>query len=175
MTTDAARDWSITPLPAVHEHEGESVPIAGRTKHVDHGPIKLARYAEANQVDPTPAIVSEEPATQELPVGVRATPEQVSLTAHNDLISLTAADAPLSTVLTLIAKQHGLNMINGLNLDQRITVTLKDVRLPDALDAILSVNRLTWAVQNNILYITSIDGQDKVSAANQGRVLSRSA
>lgn len=171
FNSDAARDPGITPLPPVDDGDAELIRRARMTRSVDRGPINLARYADVDQSDPTPAIVAEEPLTQDLPVGNRASPEQVSLTANSDLITLTAADAPLSTVLTLIAKQHGLNIVNGLNLDQSITVSLKDVRLPDALDAILSVNRLTWAMQNNILYITSIDGQEKVSAANQGRML----
>jgi type IV pilus assembly protein PilQ len=108
---------------------------------------------------------------EELPVGDPTLADRVQLSLHNDLLTLTARDAPLASVLNLIAKQHGLNIVAGDEITQRVSVTLTDVRLDDALDTLLAVNGYTWSTQRNILVVTSLDGARKSGPMVQGRIV----
>ncbi|MDX1961563.1 MAG: hypothetical protein SFX18_00330 [Pirellulales bacterium] len=95
--------------------------------------------------------------------------DRVQLSRNQDLVSLTARDAPLGVVLGMIAEQHGLNIVSGESVDQRITVTLANIGLEEVLDAILAVNGYTWTRQNSIIVISAISKENKSSAAVQGR------
>ncbi|MGN6547380.1 MAG: secretin and TonB N-terminal domain-containing protein, partial [Aureliella sp.] len=95
--------------------------------------------------------------------------ENVELSMASDLVSLTARDAPLSTVLSLIAEQHGLNIVTGADVTEQITVKITNARLEDALDAILATNGYTWARRSNIIIISKMSGDKKSSPAVQGR------
>jgi len=106
-----------------------------------------------------------------LPVGDPTLADRVQVSMHHDLLSLTARDAPLSSVLSLIARQHGLNVVSGDEITQKVTVTLTNVRLDDALDTLLAVNGYTWATQHNILIITPLSGQQKAGPLVQGRIV----
>lgn len=96
---------------------------------------------------------------------------RVQLQANRDLVSLVTRDAPLSTVLSMIAQQQGLNIVTGEEVNQRITVTLKDVRLDDALNSILAVHGYTWSRFNNIVTISSMTSERKTSPNVQGRMV----
>ncbi len=67
--------------------------------------------------------------------------------------SLNFKDAPLLDILRLLAEQNDLNIIAGADIVGSVTVTLTDVNLGDALDAILKVNGYSWFVQGNIIVI----------------------
>ncbi len=67
--------------------------------------------------------------------------------------SLNFKDAPLLDILRLLAEQNNLNIIAGADIEGKVTVTLTDVNLGDALDAILKVNGYSWFVQGNIVVI----------------------
>jgi type IV pilus assembly protein PilQ len=96
---------------------------------------------------------------------------KVRVTGTSERVSLTARDASISVVLGMIAEQHGLNIVSGQDVNERITVTLRDVELDDALDAILGVNGYVWSRENNILSISSLSAEKKSSASIQGRLL----
>lgn len=93
----------------------------------------------------------------------------IRLSHTNDRISLTARDAPITAVLALIAEQHNLNIVAGEEVNQKISVTLNGVLLDDALDVILAVNGYAWSRHNNIVTISSIDGEKKASPLLHGR------
>lgn len=97
--------------------------------------------------------------------------ENVEISTASDLVSLTARDAPLDTVLSLIAEQHGLNIVTGAEVSEHITVKITNARLEDALDAILATNGYTWARRSNIIIISKISGDKKTSPGVQGRHL----
>lgn len=103
-----------------------------------------------------------------LPTG-SAGAENVQLSTSSDLVSLTARDAPLDTVLSLIAEQHGLNIVTGADVREQISVKITNARLEDALDAILSTNGYAWTRRNNIIIISKISGDSASSPAAQGR------
>ena len=69
----------------------------------------------------------------------------------------------------MIAQQHGLNIIAGDDVTVPISVSLTDVPLQDALDALLLVNGFTWSLQKNILVVSSINGERKSGPMVQGR------
>ncbi len=111
-----------------------------------------------------PQVIPVAPATSD--------PEnRVQLQSSLDQVTLVTRDAPLSTVLSMIAQQQGLNIVTGEEVSQRVNVTLTNVRLNDALDAILAVHGYTWARQNNIVTISSMGTDRKTAPSVQGRTV----
>ncbi|MCH7687513.1 MAG: secretin and TonB N-terminal domain-containing protein [Planctomycetes bacterium] len=106
-----------------------------------------------------------------VPIAGAENPGTVEIASNKGRISLIVRDAPIDHVLGLIAQQHGLNIVTSKAVTGQISVTLSDVPLDDALDAILRVNGYTWVRQKNILLITQITGESKVSPVLQGRQL----
>ena len=99
------------------------------------------------------------------------TENRVQLQSNLDLVTLITRDAPLSTVLSMIAQQQGLNIVTGEEVSQRVNVTLTNVRLNDALDAILAVHGYTWVRNNDIITIASMGTQRKTIPSVQGRMV----
>jgi type IV pilus assembly protein PilQ len=114
-----------------------------------------------------------QPNSQVIPLSPLAedSENRVQLQSNNDLVTLSTRDAPLSTVLAMIAHQQGLNIVTGEEVNQRVNVTLNNVRLTDALDAILAVHGYTWVRQNNIITISSMGADRKTSPSVQGRMV----
>ena len=123
------------------------VPLLRQTPAKDHA---LLPFAEAER---TPKIQ------------LRASPQS------DEAISLTVRDAPLSVVLSLIAEQHGLNLVSGADVEGKITVTLNDVALEEALDALLTVNGYSWHRSKNILVVSKVEDKSKTSPQLRGVVL----
>jgi type IV pilus assembly protein PilQ len=94
-----------------------------------------------------------------------------SVGGNNDRISLSVREAPLSEVLSLVAEQHGLNIVTASSVTGMISVSLAEVGLEDALDAILTVNGYTWIRQKNIILVSKLDQQSPVSHVAQGRLM----
>ncbi len=106
-----------------------------------------------------------------LPVNPSGTTPKIQLQqsdASHELISLTVRDASLSVVLGLLAEQHGLNLVSGGEVEGRVTVTLKDVALDDALNALLTVNGYSWHRNRNILIVSKVASESKSSPELRG-------
>ena len=86
-------------------------------------------------------------------------------------ISLVVRDAPLSEVLAILATQQGVNIVSGEDVTARISVTLHDVTLEDALNALTSVGGYAWYTRNNIILVTSMQAEGAVDPEAQGRIL----
>lgn len=95
--------------------------------------------------------------------------DSVKISTADDLISLTARDAPLSSVLALIAEQHGLNVVTGADVNEQISVSITDAHLEDVLDAILATNGYAWTRNKNIIIVSKISNETKSSPVVQGR------
>jgi hypothetical protein len=95
--------------------------------------------------------------------------DSVQIESADDRISLTAKEAPINAVLAMIAEQHGLNIVSGDEVSERISVKLTNVRLDDALNAILAVNGYSWAQHKNIVIVSKISAEKKSSPMAQGR------
>ncbi len=95
----------------------------------------------------------------------------VQFEAFQDRVRLVTRDAPLSQVLAMIAQQLGLNIVTGEELNQRVTVTLNQVQLDDALHAILSVHGLVWSRQKDIITVSGVNAESNLSPLVHGRLL----
>lgn len=95
----------------------------------------------------------------------------LELRMNNGLITLIAKDASLSDILSILAHDHGLNIVSSDAITQQVSVTLRDVPLADALNAILSIQGLSWSRRNNIISITRMSTEDTGGAIVQGRLI----
>ena len=78
------------------------------------------------------------------------------ITMLETTVSLNFRGAELIDILRLLAVQNDLNIIAGEDVEGEITVSLRDVNLATALDAILKVNGYDWFVQDNIVIVKPI-------------------
>ena len=100
----------------------------------------------------------------------RQTPgDDIRITNQNGMISLVVRDALLKDVLAGIAETQKLNIVCGDGTEQRVSLTLDQVRLEDALTAVVSVAGYTWTRVDRIIYVTSIGNSLNVSPESQGR------
>lgn len=91
--------------------------------------------------------------------------------SEGDRVSLTVRSAPLSSVLSLLAQQHGLNIVSNETANRPVSVTLSNVPLQEAFNAILRVNGYTWTQKGNIIYVSQVGAQSLMDAELQGRRL----
>jgi type II secretory pathway component GspD/PulD (secretin) len=104
-----------------------------------------------------------------LPVQEPADRRNLEVKSEQDRVSLSANDVPLDTLLGVIAEQHGLNIVAGPQVNQHVSVKLKDVALTDALNVILRANGYAWTRQNNIIFVSKVAPEFKAAPALQGR------
>ncbi len=83
-------------------------------------------------------------------------------------VSMNFKGADLVDILRLLAAQHHINIITGPEMEGEVTVSLKDVDLWTALDAILKVNGYDWFQQGNIVVVKS--NQDDMVGELETRV-----
>jgi type II secretory pathway component GspD/PulD (secretin) len=95
----------------------------------------------------------------------------LTIDVSGDRITLTAREAPLDAVLSMIAQQHGLSIVGSGTAGRFVTVNLADVALEDALDAILKVNGFTWTRDRNILLVAPLSTDVRLPAYVQGRIV----
>ncbi|NQU67486.1 MAG: hypothetical protein HQ510_06040 [Candidatus Marinimicrobia bacterium] len=72
-------------------------------------------------------------------------------------VSMNFRNANIVDLLRVLAKQNNLNIIAGQDIHGEVTVSLTDVHLGSALDAILKVNKYDWFIQGNIIVIKNAD------------------
>jgi type IV pilus secretin PilQ/predicted competence protein len=78
------------------------------------------------------------------------------------LVTVDYKDANLSTVLQSLSYSYNLNIVASKDVRGKITVSLWDVTIDEALEAILSVNGYTFARKGNIIYVTPGSGMEGV-------------
>lgn len=151
--------------------------ITARSQYAapDAGELRTVSFAqEAPVIPPAPPEPGLPAATSNqilLPVDQSGSTPKIQLQpspAGEELISLTVRDASLSVVLGLLAEQHGLNLVSGGEVEGRVTVTLKDVALDDALNALLTVNGYSWNRSRNILVVSKVTNESKSSPELRG-------
>ena len=89
--------------------------------------------------------------------------------ASDDRVTLVVRETPIGTVLSMIAEQHGLNVVTGDAVDGSVSLALKDVPLGEALDAILKANGYTWSLRGSLLVVSQLSDDTKLSPFAQGR------
>lgn len=105
-----------------------------------------------------------------IPLQTAAPNENIQLEEDRGVVSLVATGAELKSVLRQIADYHGLNLVLGPGVEGPVTVSIRDVRLEEVLDAILGVAGFSWNRVDNLLYVTSA-GVSKMDPRVQGRRL----
>ena len=130
--------------------------------------IPPRRPAEEPVVDAPPPLEIDQP--RRIPIEMQSpSTGQLQVDIQNDRITLTANEAPLDVVLSMIARQHGLSIVGSGTAGRTVTVGLSDAPLEDALTAILGVNGFTWTKRGNILMVAPLSKESVVPAAVQGR------
>ncbi|WP_197443687.1 hypothetical protein [Maioricimonas rarisocia] len=113
------------------------------------------------------------PAPEELRVPIQRAPQdaRIEISSQDDRVSMVVREGPINDVLGLIAEQHGLNLVTAEDVTGTVSVTLNNVSLESALNAILGVNGYTWARQHDIIVVSSLSTETSAGASSQGREL----
>ncbi len=98
-----------------------------------------------------------------------ATPPGVSMQTSDNAVNLNARGADLAALLQMIAEYHHLNLVLGKEVQGTVTVSLQSAELDEVLDAILTVNGMTWHRRGNVLYVTAVREGDTMDPRVQGR------
>ncbi|OIO37975.1 MAG: hypothetical protein AUJ75_03435, partial [Candidatus Omnitrophica bacterium CG1_02_49_10] len=75
----------------------------------------------------------------------------------NPIISMDYKNADISDVLDAVSKAYSLNIVAGKDIRGKITVSLRDVKLDEALYAILDVNGYHYVRRGNIIVIKPLE------------------
>jgi len=74
---------------------------------------------------------------------------------RNATVNIELKNAEIQDVLKLLAKKHGLNIITSPDVVGKISVSLKGVKIRNALDSIIKMNGYEWFQENNIIMVKS--------------------
>jgi type II secretory pathway component GspD/PulD (secretin) len=94
-----------------------------------------------------------------------------SVQANGPLITLSVRDAPLHSVLSLIANQQGISIVAASDLAIPVSVTLQPMPLESAMDALMAISGCTWSRVNEVIYVTEVKKDAPENFLAQGRVL----
>lgn len=72
-------------------------------------------------------------------------------------ISLDYKNADLATVLRSLSWTYDLNIVTGPKVKGKVTISLKDIAVRDALEAILTINGLIFSERAGIIYVITGD------------------
>ncbi len=78
-----------------------------------------------------------------------------------DRVSLDYRDADLSSVLRSFSYSYNLNLVTSADVKGKVTVSLTDVTIDEALEALLKANALTFTRRGNIVYINPIASEEE--------------
>lgn len=129
------------------------------------GPTDLLRVFSRGFQPPAPVPQYRIPFSSTLPPGAVETDRQTGM------VTIIVRDAPLNEVLSVLAQQHGLDLITGEDISARLTLTLEDVHLETALTQMLSVAGYHWVRQGDVLIVTSLSQGRALIPEAQGRVV----
>lgn len=82
--------------------------------------------------------------------------QKVDIQKNRSSFTMEFRDANIKDVLRAVGQASNLNMIIGDNVSGSVTISLKDVDLLEALDAILKTKGLTYVREGNIMRVVSI-------------------
>ncbi len=148
---------TITLTPAPAEKAGEKIPQErAAAKQTEKAPLT---EKEAQPVQP-PETRAEAPAVEEPAAAAEIKSEPANLIGRGKYsgrrISLDLQDADLINVLRLFADVANLNIILAPDVKGRVTVRMVNIPWDQAMDIILKMNGLGFALEDNILRIASV-------------------
>jgi len=94
--------------------------------------------------------------------------EPISPGAGEPLYSMEFRDADIRDVLRALGQEEGINIILGEEVTGKLTLSFREVRLKEALFAILKIHRLTAASEGGILRVSkspSVEGEEDLQTA----------
>ncbi len=74
-------------------------------------------------------------------------------------ISVDYKDADLLTVLRSLSWTYKLNIVTSPDIKGKVTISLEDVTVKEALEAIIAVNGLAYSIRKNIIYVSPGDAE----------------
>lgn len=83
------------------------------------------------------------------------TPDQEVAIDLDKKISLDLRDIDILDVLKFLAIKANLNIVGGKNISGTVTLLLNNITVKDALEIILSINRLAYTMKGNIVQVMS--------------------
>jgi len=89
-----------------------------------------------------------------VPIATIPPDPDVDFQGKDGKVKLVATGADLKSVLRMIAAEHQLNLVVGPDIKGDVTVSIRDARFEEVLDAILGVAGYSWHRSDNLLYIT---------------------
>ena len=78
-------------------------------------------------------------------------------------VNLEYKEVPLSTILQSLAYSYNLNIVPPKDIKERVTISLKDVTLDEALEAILISGGYSYYKKGNLIYIYPSVGPEEAS------------
>lgn len=165
-------------IPSKPKANGSSVVTLSNRSRMPGDPTPVSQHSWTSAEDaPPPADSVPPPAPPaglepvQIPWQGEAPADSINLTTRQGKISLVARDAPVQSVLNLLAEQQGLNLIADNEVAGNISVTLSNVPFEDALNSIVEITGCTWTQQRGIVTVTRVTADSKVLPNVQGRVL----
>lgn len=72
-------------------------------------------------------------------------------------VSLAFDDTPITAILKMLAEQNHLNLVIAVAIDERVSLSLSDVSLGAALDAVLLPNGYSYSIVEDIVIVKTAD------------------
>lgn len=169
------------PLMNVAFHQEEqpnselSTPVDEEPSTVEEPVVPRRRRSQSalSRQGPTPEL-NEFPATPgpvRIPLAGDEPEAKIEVTMKNGRVSLVARDAPVQSVLNLLAQQQGLNLITADDVEANVSVTLTEVQFEDALSAIVAIAGCTWTQQRGIVLVSKMGSGPRGAPEVQGKVI----
>ena len=156
-------DFTPVPVKRIRRATGTEVPQVVRPRGVavhrtgyQANEPRLSQRRAASTSSAVRQVSGESIATQilDVPKAPIADSDQVRLNGEPELMTLSATGVELTSVLKMIAEHHGLNLVLGPDVRGPVTVSIRDARMDEVLDAILGVAGFRWHRVDNLLYVT---------------------
>jgi hypothetical protein len=101
----------------------------------------------ANPLDPNKAVVNE----------------------TNGLVSLMVREGSLRQVIAMVAETQKLNIVFAGPADTVVTAAFEKQRWQTVLDSLLAASGHTWAMRDNVIFVSSVDNADFLPPGAEGR------
>ncbi len=82
---------------------------------------------------------------------------------ENDRVNMDYTDVPLASILQSFAYTYNLNIVPPKDIKERVTISLKDVTLDEALEAVLTSTGYSYYKKGNLIYVYPSVGPDEAS------------
>lgn len=117
--------------------------------------ISFGKGALAQEAAPSEAVPAESPASEP------AAPERMMPMGEKlkMKISIDYKDADVLTVLRSLSKTYRLNIVTSPDIKGKVTISLKDVAVKEALEAIITINGLAYSIRKDIIYVSPGDAE----------------